>query len=179
MHDGFPNTVAAVPQIVTNLRNRGLCAGMISTSTGRAVAPDGSPTSPGTPPSSRPPSSAPPSSRPPSSAPPSSAPPSTPSGGCQASYALASAWPGGFQASVTVTNRGTSTLNGWTVRLTLPSGQTISSLWNGVNTATSGAITVKNAPYNATIAAGASTTFGYVGTGDGSLTPTNLGCASP
>src|SRR5690348_11801723 len=30
MHDGFPNTVAAVPQIVASMNSRGLCAGMIS-----------------------------------------------------------------------------------------------------------------------------------------------------
>jgi hypothetical protein len=39
MHDGIQNTVNAVPQIVSNLRNRDLCAGMISPTTGRAVAP--------------------------------------------------------------------------------------------------------------------------------------------
>jgi peptidoglycan/xylan/chitin deacetylase (PgdA/CDA1 family) len=39
MHDWPANTVAAIPQIATGLRNRGLCAGMISPSTGRAVAP--------------------------------------------------------------------------------------------------------------------------------------------
>ena len=33
--------VAAVPQIAANLRSRNLCPGMISTSTGRAVAPTG------------------------------------------------------------------------------------------------------------------------------------------
>ena len=41
MHDGYSSTNAAIPQIVANLTGRGLCAGMISTSTGRAVAPDG------------------------------------------------------------------------------------------------------------------------------------------
>ncbi|HKT03996.1 MAG TPA: polysaccharide deacetylase family protein [Rugosimonospora sp.] len=39
MHDWPPNTIAAIPQIVSGLRGRNLCAGMISTSTGRAVAP--------------------------------------------------------------------------------------------------------------------------------------------
>jgi peptidoglycan/xylan/chitin deacetylase (PgdA/CDA1 family) len=39
MHDWPTNTVAAIPQIASNLRSRGLCAGMISPSTGRAVAP--------------------------------------------------------------------------------------------------------------------------------------------
>ncbi|NJC81485.1 polysaccharide deacetylase family protein [Planosporangium mesophilum] len=39
MHDWPANTVAAIPQIASNLRSRGLCAGMISPFTGRAVAP--------------------------------------------------------------------------------------------------------------------------------------------
>lgn len=41
MHDQYQTTVQAIPQIAQNLKNRGLCSGMISTSTGRAVAPDG------------------------------------------------------------------------------------------------------------------------------------------
>ncbi|MEV4800595.1 polysaccharide deacetylase family protein [Nonomuraea sp. NPDC049421] len=41
MHDQYATTLAAVPQIAANLRSRNLCAGMISPSTGRAVAPDG------------------------------------------------------------------------------------------------------------------------------------------
>ncbi|WP_158299661.1 polysaccharide deacetylase family protein [Glycomyces paridis] len=55
MHDAYQNTINAVPQIAADLRSRGLCAGMISTSTGRAVAPDsgnpggGDPTTPGNP----------------------------------------------------------------------------------------------------------------------------------
>jgi peptidoglycan/xylan/chitin deacetylase (PgdA/CDA1 family) len=43
MHDWPPNTVAAIGQIATDLRDRGLCAGMISPETGRAVAPDRAP----------------------------------------------------------------------------------------------------------------------------------------
>ncbi len=132
--------------------------------------------------SNPPPSSAPPSSRPPSSAPPSSPPPSSsgPGGsGCRATYSVVSTWPGGFQAGVTVANNGSSTLNGWTVHMTLANGQAISSLWNGVNSGTSGAVTVKNAPYNGTINGGGSTSFGYTGTGDGTGTPTNISCTRP
>jgi endo-1,4-beta-xylanase len=162
MHDGFPNTVAAVPRIVAGLTSRGLCTGMISTTTGRAVAPDGSP---------------PPTSMPPTSAPPTSVPP-TGNSGCVAAYSVVSKWSGGFQANVTVTNQAASAIGGWTVTLGLAGGQTISSLWSGVNTGTSGTVTVRNAPYNGTIAAGASTAFGFVGTGDGSLPPTGIGCTS-
>ncbi|MFJ8085783.1 polysaccharide deacetylase family protein [Streptomyces sp. NPDC096205] len=41
MHDWPANTLAAIPRIAQNLAARGLCAGMISPQTGRAVAPDG------------------------------------------------------------------------------------------------------------------------------------------
>ncbi|MFJ1969567.1 polysaccharide deacetylase family protein [Streptomyces sp. NPDC087903] len=41
MHDWPANTLAAIPRIAQGLASRGLCAGMISPQTGRAVAPDG------------------------------------------------------------------------------------------------------------------------------------------
>ena len=41
MHDGIQNTINAISQIMANLNSRNLCPGMISPSTGRAVAPDG------------------------------------------------------------------------------------------------------------------------------------------
>lgn len=49
MHDQYQTSLQAIPQIAQNLKSRGLCPGMISTSTGRAVAPDGGGTT--TPPS--------------------------------------------------------------------------------------------------------------------------------
>src|SRR5690242_19748780 len=39
MHEWPANTLAAIPRIAQGLANRGLCAGMISPQTGRAVAP--------------------------------------------------------------------------------------------------------------------------------------------
>jgi peptidoglycan/xylan/chitin deacetylase (PgdA/CDA1 family) len=42
MHDWPANTVAAIPRIAQTLASKGLCTGMISPGTGRAVAPDGS-----------------------------------------------------------------------------------------------------------------------------------------
>src|SRR3954470_15784107 len=42
MHEWPANTLAAIPRIAQGLAARGLCAGMISPQTGRAVAPDGS-----------------------------------------------------------------------------------------------------------------------------------------
>lgn len=46
MHDQYQTTLQAIPQIAQNLKSRGLCPGMISTSTARAVAPDGGSTNP-------------------------------------------------------------------------------------------------------------------------------------
>jgi cellulase/cellobiase CelA1 len=78
-----------------------------------------------------------------------------------------------------VTNNGGTTLNGWTVRLTLASGQAISSLWNGSNSGTTGSITVRNAPYNGTLAGNASTTFGFTATSTNAAMPSVTACASP
>ncbi|WP_037669810.1 polysaccharide deacetylase family protein [Streptomyces griseus] len=39
MHDWSANTLAAIPRVARGLAGRGLCAGMISPQTGRAVAP--------------------------------------------------------------------------------------------------------------------------------------------
>ncbi|GGP98167.1 polysaccharide deacetylase family protein [Streptomyces mutabilis] len=41
MHDWPANTLAAIPRIAQALAGKGLCSGMISPQTGRAVAPDG------------------------------------------------------------------------------------------------------------------------------------------
>ena len=72
---------------------------------------------------------------------------------------------------------GASAINGWTVRWTLASGQSISQLWSGALTVSGTAVRVTNMPYNGSLAAGVSTTFGFTATG----VPSNpaLTCASP
>ena len=109
------------------------------------------------------------------SAPPTSGQPGT----CTANYRTVNTWPGGFQGEVTVVNSASATLNGWTVHLTLASGQAISSLWNGVNTGTTGNVTVRNAPYNGTLGGNASTTFGFTAAGNGAVAPSNVTCTGP
>ncbi|KAB1921340.1 cellulose-binding protein, partial [Micromonospora sp. ALFpr18c] len=106
-------------------------------------------------------------------------PPTGEPGTCAATYRTLNTWPGGFQAEVTVANTTTTTLNGWTVGLTLASGQAISSLWNGTNTGTTGSVTVRNAAYNGTVGPNASTTFGYTATGNGATAPGAITCTSP
>jgi len=89
-----------------------------------------------------------------------------PSGsGCTATFKVDSAWNGGFQGTVTVKNSGSSMISGWTAKATLPSGTTISNLWNGTLSTSGSSITVKNAAYNGLLNGGASTTFGFVANG--------------
>jgi cellulase/cellobiase CelA1 len=109
-----------------------------------------------TPPTSPPPSSPPPSSPPPSSPPPSSPPPSSPppTGACRITYAV-NAWNTGLTTSITITNTGTATINGWSLVFTLPSGQNITSGWNATYTPSGGQVTARNMSYNGIIAPGA------------------------
>ncbi|MFI7129346.1 cellulose binding domain-containing protein [Nonomuraea sp. NPDC050153] len=100
-------------------------------------------------------------------------------GACGATYRTVNTWSGGFQAEVTVRNSGSTSLNGWTVRMTLAAGQAVTNLWGGVATGAGGAISVRNASYNGSLAAAGTTTFGYVATGNGATAPTGIGCSSP
>jgi len=120
--------------------------------------------------------SSPPVSSPPVSSPPVSSPP--PATGCRATYQSTGSWPGGFQGEVAVTNTGTTATNGWTVKWTFPSGQTITQLWNGVAVQTGSAVTVTNAAYNGALSAGQSTTFGFTGSVNATNTPpTAVSCS--
>jgi hypothetical protein len=110
-----------------------------------------------TPPTTRPPTSAPPTSVPPTSAPPTSAPPV---GACRVTYVV-NAWNTGFTASVTIANTGTSTINGWSLVFTLPSGQTITSGWNATYSPTSGQVTARSVSYNGNLPPGGSTSIGF------------------
>ncbi|MFY1623287.1 glycosyl hydrolase family 95 catalytic domain-containing protein [Micromonospora sp. WMMD735] len=98
--------------------------------------------------------------------------------GARATYAVTGSWSGGFQAEVTVT-AGATAIRGWTVSWTFPNGQTISQIWGGSHTQSGANVTVKNVDYNGTLAAGASTTFGFIGTVNGTNNaPTNLTCTT-
>lgn len=87
---------------------------------------------------------------------------------CKVSYLVTSQWPGGFGASVTINNPGTSAINGWTLQWTFPNGQTITQLWNASYTQSGGNVTATNLSYNGTIAPGGTTNFGFNGSWSGS-----------
>jgi cellulase/cellobiase CelA1 len=66
-----------------------------------------------------------------------------------------------------ITNTGSSTINGWSLTFTLPSGQTITNGWNATYSPTSGQVTAKNVNYNGSLAPGASTEIGFQATHTG------------
>jgi cellulase/cellobiase CelA1 len=80
---------------------------------------------------------------------------------CTATVAIASRWPGGYQAEVTVANTGATALTGWTVAWTFANGEAITQLWNGQDTASGAQHSVRNADYNGALAPGTSTPFGF------------------
>ncbi|MEV4341354.1 PHB depolymerase family esterase [Streptomyces sp. NPDC049590] len=86
--------------------------------------------------------------------------PQPPAGPC-AVTAGTSAWSTGLTASLTVTNTGTTPVNGWRLDFTLPAGQTITNGWNAGYSPRTGTVTATDVTYNASIAPGASVTLGY------------------
>jgi endo-1,4-beta-xylanase len=89
------------------------------------------------------------------------------SGTCTATYSVASSWNGGFVSNVNVT-AGSAGTKGWKVTLGLPGGSAITNGWNASFAGTTGTVTASNVSYNGTLGAGASTQFGFQGTGSGS-----------
>ncbi len=75
---------------------------------------------------------------------------------CHVAYAITNQWPGGFGASVTIDNTGTTALSNWTLTWTFANGQTITQLWNGNETQSGSTVKVTNMSYNGSIPAGGS-----------------------
>jgi hypothetical protein len=96
-------------------------------------------------------------------------------GACHVTYTLNSSWPGGFTAQVTISNTGSTTINGWSLTFTFPGDEKITSNFNGGFAQTGENATLTNASYNAAIAAGASITDGFQGSWSSSVaSPTSF-----
>lgn len=104
------------------------------------------------------------SSAPPPPPPSTSAPPPPPGGACRVDYSAAD-WGGapGFTASVTITNTGSSTINGWNLQFSFPAGQTIREGWSANWSQQGSTVSASSLSWNSTLAPGQSAQIGFNG----------------
>jgi hypothetical protein len=94
---------------------------------------------------------------------------------CSVQYAITNQWSGGFGASVTITNTGSTTINGWTLAWTFANGQTVTQIWNATDTQTGSTVSATNVSYNGAIAPGGTVSFGFNGSWtSGNTNPTSF-----
>jgi chitinase len=96
-----------------------------------------------------------------------------------ATYVKGSDWGSGFEGKWTIKNTGTTTINGWTLNWDFPAGTRVTSAWDADVTSVGNKWTAKNKPWAASLAPGASVTFGFNGQGTGApsnCTLNNKGC---
>jgi mannan endo-1,4-beta-mannosidase len=98
-------------------------------------------------------------------------------GGCTATYSQVGSWNTGFQGQVTVANTGTTTTATWTVTVTFANGQRITQIWGGRTSQTASPYTVANETYNGSLGAGATATFGFLGSWTATNTAPSVSCA--
>src|SRR5690348_5927800 len=84
--------------------------------------------------------------------------------GCGVTYTVQSQWPGGFTASITITNLG-SPLNGSTLAFDFPAaGQAVGQNWSATWAQSGQHVTAASLSWNAGLASGANTNIGFNGT---------------
>ena len=111
---------------------------------------------------------------------PSVTPPTTPPSGtraCTATYSVVGQWQGGFQGEVRVT-AGSSAISGWTVGWTFANGQTVSQAWNATLTSSGSSVNARGVNHNSSLAAGASATFGFLGSWNGTNGAPAVSCTA-
>ncbi|GAA2377814.1 cellulose binding domain-containing protein [Dactylosporangium salmoneum] len=87
---------------------------------------------------------------------------------CKVVYVKRSEWDPGFVADVTLTNTGSSKVDGWSLRFDYPAGQKLLSYWNVVASQDGVHVTVGPDGNHVVLAPGAAFTFGLQGTWKGS-----------
>ena len=95
---------------------------------------------------------------------------------CAVHYAVNSSWSGGFNATITMTDKGSTAISPWQLTFSFPAGESVQGGWDGTWTQSGQAVTVTAESWNSTIAAsGGSVSIGFNGTDTGQDTaPTVL-----
>ena len=88
---------------------------------------------------------------------------------CHVSYTVNSDWGSGFNVGITINNTGSTALSSWTLTWTWSGNQQISGAWNGNESQSGAAVTITNASWNGSIAAGGNVSgIGFNGSYSGS-----------
>jgi hypothetical protein len=91
---------------------------------------------------------------------------SPPPAQCVARQTVQSQWPGGYVASVQITNASPSALTGWSFAWTFPGTQQVSNLWGAQSwTQTGPRVTLAGPPWAPIAGNGGTATVGFVGQG--------------
>jgi chitinase len=86
-------------------------------------------------------------------------------GNVTTTFAASSDWGSGHEVRVTVTNGTDAPVNTWRVEFDLPAGTTISSFWDADVTRSGNRYTAVKKSWAGALAPGASTSWGYIGSG--------------
>ncbi|MEU8074721.1 fibronectin type III domain-containing protein [Catellatospora citrea] len=82
-------------------------------------------------------------------------------GGCTTTAAVQSQWNNGYVMQVTVTNTGSSTINGWSSTATLPSGHAHTGSWPQAAVVSGQNVTETNQNWNSSLAPGQTASWGF------------------
>ncbi|MEU5692982.1 cellulose binding domain-containing protein [Actinosynnema sp. NPDC020468] len=99
-----------------------------------------------------------------------------------ATFAKTSSWSSGYTGQFSIKNETSTAITSWQVEFDLPSGTSVGAYWDALQTNSNGHYVFKNRDYNASVAPGATVTFGFNGTG--TAAPVNCkingaSCAGP
>jgi hypothetical protein len=86
-------------------------------------------------------------------------------------YTVVNQWQGGFQSALTISNTGSTNLNGWSLTFSFANGQQISQSWNATYVQSGNLATLTNASYDGTLAPGATiSSIGFLASTNGTNT---------
>ncbi|GIH21878.1 hypothetical protein Aph01nite_01880 [Acrocarpospora phusangensis] len=93
-------------------------------------------------------------------------------GSCRVDYVRHGQWAGGFTSQATITNTGTTPIDGWTLRWAWIGDQKVTDHWLTSITQTGASVAAANLSHNKKIMPGSTVTFGFLGDSAGGANPT-------